>query len=100
MRIHYQSLEGVKHEEMESIRRITGEYNRGMPQGKRVKLWKKSDILECLTPKDARWGFTRVNDERELKSFLRTLKSVSDMTPGISWLIYEEESGKEFMLKG
>ncbi len=63
--IHYQTLEPVNPEELRALSQIRNEYNAGRAFNEKIKLWRKSDILDGIEPKDARWGFVRVQSDDE-----------------------------------
>jgi hypothetical protein len=91
--IHYQTLEPVGPEELQALKRIKERFNEGLGFWKRIKLWRKSDILEGLEPQESRWGFTQVQDEEERLRVLLTLKRMSEVAPGITWVVYDEGNG-------
>jgi hypothetical protein len=98
--IHYQTLEPVVKEELQSIRRVREPFNEGRGYWKRIKLWKKSDILEGLEPQESRWGFTQVEDDEERLRVLLTIKRMSEVAPRVTWIVYDEgNGGGELVLK-
>ena len=83
------------------MRVLKEHFNAGRGFGERIKLWRKADIVEGMEPGDARWGFTQARDEGEKLRVISTIRKMSAATPRLTWLIYDEEnSGKEFTLKG
>ena len=99
--IHYQTLEAVDPEELRALRALKEEFNSQRSFKERIKLWRKSDILEGLEPRDARWGFTQVrNDEEKLRVIL-AVQRMSAATPRLTWVLYDEgDGGREVVLKG
>ena len=99
--IHYQTLETVGPEELRALRALKEEFNSQRSFNERIKLWRKSDILEGLEPRDARWGFTQVrNDEEKLRVIL-AVQRMSAATPKLTWVLYDEgDGGREVVLKG
>jgi hypothetical protein len=91
--IHYQTLESIGPEEFQALRRIKEQFNEGRGFWKRIKLWRKSDLLEGLEPRESRWGFTRIEDEQERLRLLLTIKRMSEATPGVTWVVYDESNG-------
>jgi hypothetical protein len=98
--LHYQTLEAVESGELELLKWIAREYNALQSSRKRIKLWRKGDILGCLEPQEARWGFTEVQDDGQRWRFMKTLEKMSLAAPRLSWVIYEEGNGGELVLRG
>jgi len=99
--IHYQTLEAVGQEELQTLRRIKDRFNERRSFFDRIKLWRKSDILEGLKPKGARWGFTRVRGEQDWLQVILTIRGLSQATPRLTWVVYDEgNGGREVMLRG
>ncbi|MEW6222940.1 MAG: hypothetical protein AB1476_06560 [Candidatus Hadarchaeota archaeon] len=99
--VHYQTLEPVGSEDLAAIRRIREGFNDGKGFWDRIKLWRKSDVLEGLQPRESRWGFTRAKSEKGKLALLGTLQRISEATPGLTWVIYDDgNGGKELILKG
>jgi hypothetical protein len=98
--LHYQTLEAVESGELELLRWIVSEHNARQSSRQRIKLWRKGDILSCLEPQEARWGFTEVQDEEQRWRVMKTLEKMSLAAPRLSWVIYEEGSGGELVLRG
>lgn len=99
--IHYQTLEAVGPKELRALCAIKEQFNAGRSFGERIKLWRKSDILEGLKPLGARCGFTRVRDDEDRLQVILALRRMSQATPRLTWLLYDEgNSGKENVLKG
>lgn len=99
-RLHYQTEEPVTPDELELLKRIKEDYNvMHRLSSRRIRLWRKSDILECLEPRDAVWGFTTVRDDGE--SVVRTIKEMSRAAPRLTWILYDEGSngGREAVIK-
>ena len=98
--IHYQTVEAVASEELAVLQEIAEEFNARRPIGERIRLWRKDQILACMRPAKARWGFTSVeNGGRE--QVLRAIERMSSATPRLTWVLYEEGNGdQELMLKG
>ena len=97
--IHYQTLEAVEPRELQVLRAIKEEFNAGKSPSERIKLWRKDDILTCLEPREARWGFSKVQDGGK-ERLLRALERMSEATPRLTWIVYDEGDLKEFVLKG
>ena len=97
--IHYQTLEAVKPRELQVLQAIKERFNAGKDSSERIKLWRKDDILTCLEPREARWGFSRVHDGGKERLF-RTLELMSAATPRLTWIVYDEDGLGEFTLKG
>lgn len=91
--IHYQTLEPVAKSELRVLRRVKDGFNEGRCFWGRIKLWRKSDIVDGLEPRESRWGFTRVQDEEERLRVLLTLKRMSQMSPDVTWVVYDEGNG-------
>ncbi|MDI6883711.1 MAG: hypothetical protein QMD00_01000 [Hadesarchaea archaeon] len=99
--IHYQTLEAVDPEELQALRIVKEQFNERRSFWERIKLWEKSDILAELEPKGARWGFTRVRDDRDRLQVVLTLRRMSQATPRLTWVLYDEcNGGKEVVLRG
>jgi hypothetical protein len=98
--LHYQTLEAVESAELELLRWIAREYNTPRSPRKRIKLWRKGDILSCLEPQEARWGFTEVQGDDQRWRIMKTLEKMSLAAPRLSWVIYEEGNGGELVLRG
>lgn len=98
--IHYQTLEAVAPAELMALQEIAGEFNAQRPLDGRIRLWRKDQILACMRPAKARWGFTSVeNGGRE--QILRAIEQMSAATPRLTWVLYEEGNGDyELVLKG
>ena len=98
--VHYQTLEAVEPEEMRQLVRIKARFNGERGFWERIKLWRKSDILERLEPSDARWGFTRARDDEDRLRLVLTIREMSQATPRLTWVLYDEgNGGKEVVLK-
>ena len=93
--VHYQTLESVGHEELQALRHIKNQFNEHRSFQERIKLWRKSDILTELVPEDARWGFVRVRDNDDRLQVLLTLTHMSQATPQLTWVLYDEGNGGE-----
>jgi hypothetical protein len=99
--IHYQTLEAVGQEELRALCRIKDRFNEHRNFFDRIKLWRKSDILEGLEPKGARWGFTRAHGEQDRLKVILTIRRLSQATPRLTWIVYDEgNGGREFVLRG
>lgn len=98
--VHYQTLEAVGTEELQTLCRIRGWFNESRSFFDRVKLWRKSDIMDGLKPKDARWGFTRTRDEEDRSQLLSVIRRMSQATPHLTWVVYDDGNGGEFVLRG
>ncbi len=98
--IHYQTLEAVEPEELEILRRLKEDYNSGCRSSReRIKLWRKGDILICMEPPEARWGFSWAGDGgkgRVLEALLR----MSAATPRLTWVIFDEDRRAEIAIRG
>ncbi len=95
------SLDPLDEEDIQRIAKIKEEYNEEKSFWDRIKLWRKSDIIEGLEPGEARWGFTRVRSDAELAKLMNALKKISEVTPQTTWIIFDDgDSGKEIMLRG
>lgn len=81
------------------LRMIKEQFNAGKNLNERIKLWRKDDILTCLEPRAARWGFSKVRDGGK-ERLLRALELMSAATPRLTWIVYDEGELKEFVLKG
>ncbi|MBC7218591.1 MAG: hypothetical protein H5T49_00435 [Hadesarchaea archaeon] len=54
-----------------------------------------------MEPDGARWGFSRVKNEGDKKALLSVLKTMSQATPRLTWIMYDESNGgHELVLKG
>jgi len=99
--VHYQTLEAVEPEELQRLLRIKTKFNEDRSFWERIKLWRKSDILQGLEPSGARWGFTRARDDEDKLKVFKTIREMSRTTPRLTWILYEESNGgKEVVLKG
>jgi len=99
--IHYQTLEAVGPDELQALRALKEEFNAQRAFNERIKLWRKSDILEGMEPRDARWGFTRVRDDEERLRVVLTVRRMSVATPRLTWVLYDEgDGGREVVLRG
>ncbi len=98
--LHYQTLEAVESSELELLRWIAREYNAPRSPEKRIRLWRKGDILSCLEPQEARWGFTEVRGDDQRWRVMKILEKMSLAAPRLSWAIYEEGNGGELLLRG
>ena len=94
--LHYQTEEAVSAKEFEALKGVVRKYNAPRrSSGERIKLWRKSDILRCLTPPDALWGFTKVRDDAERELMLKAVGEMSVATPRLTWVIYDENGSSE-----
>ena len=94
--LHYQTEEGVSVGEFRQLKEVVRKYNAPRrSSGERIKLWRKSDILRCLTPADALWGFTKVHDDEERELVLKAVKEMSIATPRLTWVLYDENGSSE-----
>jgi hypothetical protein len=94
--LHYQTEESVKVRELELLKEIMCKYNAPRRSGgERIKLWRKSDILKCLTPPDALWGFTKVRDNGERDLVIKTINEMSIAAPRLTWVLYDENGSSE-----
>ena len=94
--LHYQTEESVKVRELELLKGIMCKYNAPRRSGgERIKLWRKSDILKCLTPPDALWGFTKVRDDGERDLVMKTINEMSIAAPRLTWVLYDENGSSE-----
>lgn len=91
--VHYQTIEAVGREELQALRHIQNQFNEHRSFQERIKLWRKSDILMGLVPEDARWGFARVRGEEDRLHVLLTLIHMSQATPQLTWVLYDEGNG-------
>ncbi len=99
--IHYQTLEDVGEEELRLLLRIKSKFNEDRGFWDRIKLWRKSDILNGLEPSDARWGFTRAKDGDDRRRLILAIRNMSKTTPRLTWVLYDDNNGgKEIVLKG
>mgnify|MGYP001580113547 CR=1 FL=1 len=99
--VHYQTIEAVGTEELQTLCRIRGRFNESRNFLDRVKLWRKSDIVEGLEPGDARWGFTRTHDDEDRFQVLSAIRRMSQVTPNLTWVVYDETNGgEEKVLRG
>jgi hypothetical protein len=99
--LHYQTLEPVGTEELGTIRRIRERFNDGKGFWERIKLWKKSDIVNGLEPQDSRWGFSRVRGERARLQLLQVIGRMSRATPSLTWVVYDDgDGGRELVIRG
>ena len=96
--IHYQTLEAVEPRELQVLQVIKERFNAGRDSSERIKLWRKDDILTCLEPRKARWGFSKVHDGGKQR-LLRALELMSAATPRLTWIVYDESELEEFVLK-
>ncbi|MEM3402280.1 MAG: hypothetical protein QW179_01765 [Candidatus Hadarchaeales archaeon] len=98
--VHYQTLEPVEPETLQQLRKIKERYNEGKNFWKRIKLWRKSDILPDLEPKESRWGYSQVSSEKEKAELLEALRQMSAATPLNTWIIYDDgNGGRELVLR-
>ncbi len=93
--VHYQTLEAVGQEELQALRHIKNQFNEHRSFWERIKLWRKSDILMGLVPEDARWGFARARDGEDRLQMLSTIRRMSQATPHLTWVLYDESNGGE-----
>ena len=94
--LHYQTEESVKVRELELLKGIMCKYNAPRKSGgERIKLWRKSDILKCLTPPDALWGFTKIRDDGERDLVMKTINEMSIAAPRLTWVLYDENGSSE-----
>jgi hypothetical protein len=91
--IHYCSLEPLDQEDLQRIAKIKEDYNGERSFWDRIKLWRKSDIIDGLEPAEARWGFTRVRSEDERKRLMLALARISQVTPHVTWIIFDDGNG-------
>ena len=99
--IHYQTLEAVGREDLRALGRIKDQFNERRSFFDRIKLWRKSDILDGLEPEDARWGFTRVRGEEDRLKVIMAIRRLSHATPRLTWVVYDEgNGGGEIVLRG
>ena len=75
--IHYQTLEPVRNDDLQILSRIRSKFNEDRNFWERLKLWRKSDILEGLEPSEARWGFTRPRDDGDRLRIVTAIKEMS-----------------------
>ncbi|MCS7132029.1 MAG: hypothetical protein NZ934_04820, partial [Hadesarchaea archaeon] len=93
--IYYQTLEAVAPEELEILRRLKEDYNAGCRSSReRIKLWRKGDILTCMEPLEARWGFSWAGDGGKGR-VLEALQRMSVATPRLTWVIFDEDRRAE-----
>jgi hypothetical protein len=98
--IHYQTLEAVGPDELQALRVVKGEFNAQRAFNERIKLWRKSDILDGMEPRDARWGFTRARDDEDRLLVVLTVRRMSAATPRLTWLLYDDgDGGREVVIK-
>ena len=89
--LHYQTEEAVSAGEFELLKEVMHKYNAPRrSSGERIKLWRKSDILKCLTPADALWGFTKIHDDADRELMLKAVREMSVVAPRLTWILYEE----------
>jgi len=94
--LHYQTEEAVSFRELELLKGVIHKYNAPRrSSGERIKLWRKSDILKCLTPAYALWGFTKIRDDAERELMLKTVREMSVVAPRLTWILYEENGQAE-----
>ena len=94
--LHYQTEEAVSAGEFELLKEVMHKYNAPhRSSGERIKLWRKSDILKCLTPADALWGFTKIHDEADRELMLKAIREMSVVAPRLTWILYEENGQAE-----
>ncbi len=99
--LHYQTEEAVSVRELELLKGVMRKYNAPRrSSGERIKLWRKSDILRCLTPPDALWGFTKVRDDMERELVLKAIRKMSAAAPRLTWVLYDESGsdGREITI--
>lgn len=93
--LHYQTEEAVGIRELELLKGVMRKYNAPRrSSGERIKLWRKSDILRCLTPPDALWGFTKVRDDVERELVLKVIREMSAAVPRLTWVLYDENGSE------
>ncbi|MGC8816452.1 MAG: hypothetical protein ACP5PX_01340 [Candidatus Hadarchaeum sp.] len=81
--------------------RIKEKFNENRSYWERIKLWRKSDLLNHLEPSGARWGFSRVKNEKDKMQLLSAIRTMSLATPRLTWIMYDESNGgDEIVLKG
>ena len=100
--LHYQTEESVGIREFELLKGVMRKYNAPRrSSGERIKLWRKSDILRCLTPPDALWGFTKVRDDAERELVLKAIREMSTAVPRLTWVLYDENGseGREITIR-
>jgi hypothetical protein len=101
--LHYQTEEAVRTGEFELLKEVMHKYNAPRrSSGERIKLWRKSDILNCLTPADALWGFTKIQDDADRELVLKAIREMSVVVPRLTWIIFEENGqagNKEAILR-
>jgi len=101
--LHYQTEEPVSAKELEVLKAIMHKYNAPRrSSGERIKLWRKSDILRCLTPPDALWGFTKIHDNADRELVLKAVREMSAAAPRLTWVLYDENGsseGKEMIIQ-
>lgn len=101
--VHYQTEEGVSARELKLLKEVARRYNAPRrSSGERIKLWRKSDILSCMTPPDALWGFTKVRDDAERELVFKAVREMSLASPRLTWVLYEDNGsagGKEVILR-
>jgi len=101
--LHYQTEEAVGNKELELLKGVMRKYNAPRrSSGERIKLWRKSDILKCLTPPDALWGFTKVRDDGERELVLNAIGEMSMAAPRLTWVLYYENGssgGREIIIR-
>jgi len=101
-RIYYQTKESVSDEELSKLKELLEKFNVSRRSaGCRIKLWRKCDILDCLSPMNSRWGFTIVHDAEEREALMEILFKMSEATPRLTWLLLDEgNGGKEVVVRG
>mgnify|MGYP001070294833 CR=1 FL=1 len=94
--LHYQTEESVSVRELELLKVVMCKYNAPRrSSGERIKLWRKSDILKCLTPPDALRGFTKVRDDGERDLVMKAIREMSMAAPRLTWVLYDENGSSE-----
>jgi hypothetical protein len=101
--LHYQTEEAVGNKDLELLKGVMRKYNAPRRSScERIKLWKKSDILKCLTPPDALWGFTKVRDEWGRELVLKAIREMSAAASRLTWVLYDENGssgGREIIIR-
>ena len=95
--VHYGTLEEVGPSELRRLMSLRKELRR---RGLRLRLWRKSDIIDGLEPAGARWGHVRARSEQEIHRAVTAISLLSRATPEITWTVYVEGNSGEIMLRG